>query len=38
LVGEAIAGRRELRLSDAEIALIDTAFPRGPQPRTLPML
>ncbi len=28
----------ELHLSDAEIARIDAAFPRGPAPRSLPML
>lgn len=28
----------QLRLSDAEVARIDAAFPRGPRPRTLPML
>jgi diketogulonate reductase-like aldo/keto reductase len=32
------AGAGDLRLPDAEIALIDTAFPRRPQPRTLPVL
>jgi diketogulonate reductase-like aldo/keto reductase len=32
----AVAG--DLRLSPAEIALIDEAFPRGPRPRTLPMI
>jgi diketogulonate reductase-like aldo/keto reductase len=28
----------ELRLSDDEIARIDSAFPRGPRPRELPLL
>lgn len=28
----------DLRLSDAELDRIDRAFPRGPRPRTLPML
>ena len=32
------AGARELKLSDAELAMIDQAFPRGPRPRNLPML
>jgi diketogulonate reductase-like aldo/keto reductase len=32
------AGAGDLRLSDAEIALIDAVFARGPQPRTLPVL
>jgi diketogulonate reductase-like aldo/keto reductase len=32
------AGAGELRLSDAELARIDAAFPRGPRPRELPML
>jgi diketogulonate reductase-like aldo/keto reductase len=32
------AGALGLRLSDAEIARIDAAFPRGPKPRSLPML
>ena len=32
------AGAGDPRLPDAEIALIDTAFPRRPQPRTLPVL
>jgi diketogulonate reductase-like aldo/keto reductase len=32
------AGAGELHLSDAEIARIDEAFPRGPKPRALPML
>ena len=27
-----------LRLSDSEIAALDAAFPRGPKPRSLPML
>jgi diketogulonate reductase-like aldo/keto reductase len=31
------SGAGDLRLSPAEIALIDEAFPRGPRPRTLPM-
>jgi diketogulonate reductase-like aldo/keto reductase len=32
------AGAGDLRLTDAELARIDTAFPRGPRPRELPML
>ncbi|POR46233.1 aldo/keto reductase [Bosea psychrotolerans] len=32
------AGALPLRLSEAEIARIDAALPRGPKPRTLPML
>ena len=28
----------DLKLSDAEIAALDKAFPRGPKPRGLPML
>jgi diketogulonate reductase-like aldo/keto reductase len=32
------AGAGDLQLSAAEIALIETAFPRGPRPMTLPML
>ena len=32
------AGAGDLTLSDAEIAALDTAFPRGPKPRGLPML
>lgn len=32
------AGALKLRLSDSEIARIDAAFPRGPKPRSLPML
>jgi diketogulonate reductase-like aldo/keto reductase len=32
------AGAGDLQLSDAEIALIDIAFPRGPRPRMLPVL
>jgi diketogulonate reductase-like aldo/keto reductase len=32
------AGAGKLQLSDAEIARIDDAFPRGPKPRALPML
>ena len=32
----AVAG--DLRLSAAEMNLIDEAFPRGPRPRALPML
>jgi diketogulonate reductase-like aldo/keto reductase len=32
------AGAGRLRLTDAEIAAIDHAFPRGPRPRSLPML
>jgi diketogulonate reductase-like aldo/keto reductase len=32
------AGAAQLRLSDAEIARIDAAFPRASRPRTLPML
>jgi diketogulonate reductase-like aldo/keto reductase len=32
------AAAGELRLSDAEIAALDKAFPRGPKPRGLPML
>lgn len=32
------AGALGLRLSEAEIARLDAAFPRGPKPRSLPML
>jgi diketogulonate reductase-like aldo/keto reductase len=32
------AGAGSLRLSEAELARIDAAFPLGPRPRTLPML
>jgi diketogulonate reductase-like aldo/keto reductase len=32
------AGTGDLYLSPAELALIDEAFPRGPRPRTLPMI
>jgi diketogulonate reductase-like aldo/keto reductase len=32
------AGAGDLTLSDAELARIDEAFPRGPRPRGLPML
>jgi diketogulonate reductase-like aldo/keto reductase len=32
------AGAGDLRLTDEEIARIDDAFPRGPRPRSLPML
>ena len=32
------AAAGDLTLSDAEIATLDTAFPRGPKPRGLPML
>ena len=32
------AGAGALRLTDAELARIDLAFPLGPRPRTLPML
>ena len=32
------AGAGDLQLSDAEIALIDIAFPRGPRSRMLPVL
>jgi len=32
------AGAGELRLSEAEIQSIDAAFPRGPRPRSLPVL
>lgn len=32
------AGAGDLRLSDNAIARIDAAFPRGPRPRTLPMI
>lgn len=32
------AGALDLSLSEAEIARIDAAFPRGPKPRSLPML
>lgn len=32
------AGALELRLSDGDVARIDAAFPRGPKPRSLPML
>ena len=32
------AGAHSLRLSEPDIARIDAAFPRGPEPRSLPML
>jgi aryl-alcohol dehydrogenase-like predicted oxidoreductase len=32
------AGAGDLRLTDAEMDLIDEVFPRGPRPRQLPML
>ena len=32
------AGAGDLRLTEAELARIDEAFPRGPRPRQLPML
>jgi diketogulonate reductase-like aldo/keto reductase len=32
------AGAGDLRLTDAELARIDEAFPRGPRPRQLPMI
>jgi diketogulonate reductase-like aldo/keto reductase len=32
------AGAGEIRLSPADLAQLDAAFPRGPKPRTLPML
>ena len=32
------AAAGDLKLSDAEIAALDKAFPRGPRPRSLPML
>jgi diketogulonate reductase-like aldo/keto reductase len=32
------AGAGDLRLTEAELARIDAAFPRGPRPRELPML
>ena len=32
------AAAGKLSLSDAEIAALDKAFPRGPKPRGLPML
>jgi diketogulonate reductase-like aldo/keto reductase len=32
------AGAGDLKLSEAELARIDDAFPRGPRPRELPML
>jgi diketogulonate reductase-like aldo/keto reductase len=32
------AGARSLRLTEADIAGLDLAFPRGPKPRGLPML
>lgn len=32
------AGAGHLKLSDSEIAALDKAFPRGPKPRSLPML
>jgi diketogulonate reductase-like aldo/keto reductase len=32
------AGAGDLKLSDSEIAAVDEAFPRGPKPRSLPML
>jgi diketogulonate reductase-like aldo/keto reductase len=32
------AGAGDLRLTAAEIARIDEAFPRGPRPRELPVI
>jgi diketogulonate reductase-like aldo/keto reductase len=32
------AGAGDLQLSDTDVALIDAVFPRGPQPRALPVL
>ena len=32
------AGAGDLKLNDAEISALDRAFPRGPKPRSLPML
>ena len=32
------AGAGDLRLNEAEVARLDAAFPRGPKPRSLPML
>ena len=32
------AGAGDLRLTEAELTLIDEAFPLGPRPRELPML
>jgi diketogulonate reductase-like aldo/keto reductase len=32
------AAAGNLKLSDSEIAALDAAFPRGPKPRSLPML
>jgi diketogulonate reductase-like aldo/keto reductase len=32
------AGAGDLQLSDSDVALIDAVFPRGPQPRALPVL
>jgi diketogulonate reductase-like aldo/keto reductase len=32
------AGAGDLRLSEAEVELIDAAFPRGPRPARLPTL
>jgi diketogulonate reductase-like aldo/keto reductase len=32
------AAAGKLTLSDSEIDALDTAFPRGPKPRSLPML
>lgn len=32
------AGAGDLKLTDGEIAALDKAFPRGPRPRSLPML
>jgi diketogulonate reductase-like aldo/keto reductase len=32
------AAAGDLKLSAAEIAALDKAFPRGPKPRSLPML
>ncbi|MDB5446438.1 MAG: aldo/keto reductase, partial [Phenylobacterium sp.] len=32
------AGAGDLELDEAEFARIDAAFPRGPRPRSLPML
>ena len=32
------AGAGDLKLSENELARIDTAFPRGPKPAALPMI